>query len=83
MLDTMPGIAACVVTGLPDERLGERVAAAVVLDDPALTVEAITAHCRTQLAKYKVPERFVVVDDLPRNAMSKVDRKAVGALFGN
>lgn len=81
VLDALPGVAASVVIGLPDERLGERVAAAVVLDEGAsISVEEMTERCRQQLAKYKVPERIVVLPTVPRNAMGKIDRTAVRGL---
>ncbi len=61
--------------GVPDERLGERVVALVEpLTGRALDPEQIREHCAAQLAKYKVPERVVLVDALPRNAMGKVSR---------
>ncbi len=68
-----PEVAEAAVVGLPDERLGERVVAAVVpmvgcSPDPA----GLSAHCAVDLARYKVPDRFLVVDELPRNAMGKV-----------
>lgn len=82
VINALPGVAASVVIGFPDERLGERVAAAVALDDDSeLSVEEIAERCRKELAKYKVPERFIVVDALPRNAMGKVDRPAVRDLL--
>jgi long-chain acyl-CoA synthetase len=74
-----PGVAACAVVGVPDERLGERVVALV--EGEAIDEEALRAHCLTHLAKYKVPERFVVAT-LPRNAMGKVVRKDLSALLG-
>ena len=81
VLDTLPGVAASVVIGLPDERLGERVAAAVVLDDGAdISVGDIAERCRQELAKYKVPERIVVLPSVPRNAMGKIDRTVVRGL---
>lgn len=75
-----PGIAACAVLGVPDERLGERVVAAVELA-PGVTLDedALRAHCVANLAKYKVPERFTVVDQFPRNAMGKIVRKDLAA----
>ena len=81
VLGAIDGVAGSAVTGVADERLGERVIAVVELDAGA-TVEAslIIEHCRTQLAKYKVPERVVLVDSLPRNAMGKVDRTQVAGL---
>jgi acyl-CoA synthetase (AMP-forming)/AMP-acid ligase II len=70
-----PGVAACAVIGVPDERLGERVAAAVE-PRPGEDVDETTvlAYCRQALAAYKVPERLVVVERLPRNQMGKVPR---------
>lgn len=67
-----------VVVGVPDERWGEVVAAAVVAapgsdPDPA-ELEAL-ARCR--LAGAKVPRRWLFLGDLPRNANGKVDRDAV------
>jgi long-chain acyl-CoA synthetase len=85
VLDAMPGVAASVVIGLPDERLGERVAAGVVLDEGVeMSVDDISERCRQELAKYKVPERIVVLPTVPRNAMGKIDRTAVrGLVQGN
>lgn len=82
VLNAFPGVAGSAVTGQPDERLGERVVAAVEPDaDAMIDVDQLLAHCATQLARYKVPERVVVLDALPRNAMGKVDRPAVTILF--
>jgi long-chain acyl-CoA synthetase len=73
-----PRVGACAVVGLPDERLGERVAAAVVLaGDEPITAEELREHCARSLARYKVPDRFLFVDDLPRNAMGKVVKRLV------
>jgi long-chain acyl-CoA synthetase len=70
-----PGVGACAVIGVPDERLGERVGAAVE-PRPGEDVDesAVLAYCRQALAAYKVPERLVVVERLPRNQMGKVPR---------
>jgi long-chain acyl-CoA synthetase len=70
-----PGVAAGAVFGVPDERLGERVVAVIETEAGApLDEEAVRTHCLANLAKYKVPERFVVVAQLPRNAMGKIVR---------
>lgn len=75
VLHENPRIAACAVVGRPDERLGERVIAYV---QPApgeqLDPELLRAHCAERLARYKVPEEFVFVDDFPRTAMGKIRR---------
>jgi long-chain acyl-CoA synthetase len=75
-----PGVTACAVVGVPDERLGERVAA-VVETSGAFDEDAVRAHCLAALARYKVPERFAVVDSLPRNAMGKIVRADLPALL--
>ena len=74
-----PGVVASAVFGVPDDRLGERVMAVVeaeTLDEPA-----VRAHCEANLARYKVPERLVRVDQLPRNAMGKIIRTELPALL--
>lgn len=78
-----PGVAACAVVGVPDERLGERVGAAVEAR-PGETVEipSVLEFCRDRLAVYKVPERMVVVERLPRNQMGKVPGAEVVRLLG-
>jgi long-chain acyl-CoA synthetase len=78
----IPGIASCAVFGLPDARLGQRVVAAVeLLPGAALDADAILAQLRPQLARYKVPERIAIVSALPRNAMRKVIKRGLAALF--
>ncbi len=82
VLHELPEIEACAVVGLPDERLGERVAIAVQLCAGAAVTEAeLRAHCEANLAKYKIPERWLFVDDFPRNSMGKIQRRDLPALF--
>ena len=70
------------MVGLPDERLGERVAVAVQLRaDASVGENELRSHCLTNLAKYKVPERWLFVDDFPRNSMGKIQRRELPALF--
>ncbi|MGQ9866489.1 MAG: acyl-CoA synthetase [Pseudanabaenaceae cyanobacterium] len=80
VLRTHPAIADCAVVGLPDEVWGERVAVAVVLQEP-LTLAALREWGKTQLAPYKVPSRWVVLPELPRNALGKVTKPAIAARF--
>jgi acyl-CoA synthetase (AMP-forming)/AMP-acid ligase II len=68
-----PGVVASAVFGIPDERLGERVAAVLEVG-PDYDEAVVRSHCLDNLAKYKVPERFTVVEQLPRNAMGKIVR---------
>ena len=61
------------VVGRPDERWGEVPVAFVALrPDTAATEDELIEHCRTQLARFKVPKNVVFVDALPRNPSGKV-----------
>ncbi|MBV1686185.1 AMP-binding protein [Novosphingobium sp. G106] len=66
----------CIAYGQPDERLGERLAATLVVPSGSVVSEDdIKAHCRKHLAIYKVPRSVVLTSDpLPRTASGKVDR---------
>jgi acyl-CoA synthetase (AMP-forming)/AMP-acid ligase II len=75
VINDFPGIAGSCVVGVPDDRLGARVAAVVELeghqDEASLDADGLRKYCVANLARYKVPERFFV-RPLPRNAMGKV-----------
>jgi malonyl-CoA/methylmalonyl-CoA synthetase len=82
VLGEHPGIAECAVVGVPDEEYGERVAAAVVLRAGAtLELNQLRTWARERLASYKLPTRLREVTVLPRNAMGKVVKPEVAALF--
>jgi acyl-coenzyme A synthetase/AMP-(fatty) acid ligase len=75
-------VAECAVVGLPDPEWGEHVAAAVVLNDgDVLDLASLCAWARELLAAHKLPSRLRVLDALPRNAVGKVMKTAVAALF--
>lgn len=76
-----PAIADLAVVGLPDETWGERVVAAVVpqADRTACDTRALRHWAKQRLAAYKVPRQFVVVDELPRNALGKVVKPQLAA----
>lgn len=69
-------VAEAAVIGRPDPRLGERVVAVIQLSPGATAGEALQgeleAHCRANLARYKTPEEWIFVSEMPRNAMNKV-----------
>ncbi len=73
VLHDHPAVAEAAVVGVPDERWGEACAAFVALR-PGATVdaEALIAHCRARLARFKVPREVHLVDALPRSPLNKV-----------
>jgi acyl-CoA synthetase (AMP-forming)/AMP-acid ligase II len=77
-----PAVVASAVLGRPDTRLGQRVVAAVQLARGASArPDELAAFARERLARYKVPEEIALVAALPRNAMGKVVKRELEALF--
>ena len=78
-LRTMPGIADVAVVGVPGGDLGETVVAAVVLEPGAhrVDLETVRAWGEKHVARYALPRRLVLVDELPRSQVGKVLRRVV------
>jgi long-chain acyl-CoA synthetase len=74
-----PGVADVAVIGVPHPDLGEQLLALVVPADPAdpPTGADLEAFCRDRLASYKIPRRYELISELPRNEMQKVDKKGL------
>ena len=70
-----PGVKEVGATGVPDEKSGEAVKVYVVKKDPALTAEALIAHCRSNLTGYKVPKQVEFRDTLPKSPIGKILRR--------
>jgi fatty-acyl-CoA synthase len=84
VLLTHPAVASCFVTGLKDEKLDEMVAAVVILEEGAeVTADALQAHCRAQIAPYKLPRRwcFTTPKALPLTSTGKLQRNRLWELF--
>jgi malonyl-CoA/methylmalonyl-CoA synthetase len=74
-IDALPGIVESAVVGVPHEDFGEAIVAIVVrAQGAALDETAILAALEPRLAKFKLPKRVILVADLPRNAMGKVQK---------
>jgi long-chain acyl-CoA synthetase len=73
---THPGVLEVAVIGAPDEKSGEVVKAVVVRKDPALTAQALIAHCQKQLTGYKVPKIIQFrTEPLPKSNIGKILRR--------
>jgi fatty-acyl-CoA synthase/long-chain acyl-CoA synthetase len=77
VIQSFPGIVQVMVIGVPDPNWGEAVTAFVVLDGENLDREGLLAHCRSNLARYKVPKDIVVIPEIPLTAYAKPDKKAL------
>ncbi|HEY5294294.1 MAG TPA: AMP-binding protein [Gaiellaceae bacterium] len=73
VLHEHPAVADAAVVGAPDERWGEVCVAFLVLD-ALVSDDELREHCLDHLARFKVPKRFHVVDELPRNSMGKLQK---------
>jgi len=81
-----PGVAQVAVVGVPDHRMGEVGLAVVVAapgTDAVAVVDGLGIFAKGQLANFKVPRRFEVVDALPTNASGKVLKRELRARFGS
>ncbi|MCL2584613.1 MAG: acyl--CoA ligase [Streptosporangiales bacterium] len=82
VLTAHPAVRRAAVFGVPDDRLGERVAALIV-PGTGVTEEALAEFCARRLARYKIPDRWGAAAELPVNAMNKVIRPALPDLLGS
>ncbi|GAA4634546.1 acyl-CoA synthetase [Actinoallomurus vinaceus] len=73
VLKRHPAVFDALVTGIPDERFGSRVAAVVQPYDQAPTTDELDAHCRGVLSGYKVPRTYAFVDEMRRSPAGKAD----------
>jgi malonyl-CoA/methylmalonyl-CoA synthetase len=78
-----PAVKDCAVVGVADPEWGERVCTAVVPASPTSTdsADSLKEWLAARIAPYKLPRRWMFVDELPRNAMGKVTKPAVKELF--
>jgi acyl-CoA synthetase (AMP-forming)/AMP-acid ligase II len=82
VINRMPGVVESAVVGIPDELWGEAVTAFVTREPGAAIDEAaVIARCRAELARFKAPQSVWFPAELPRNAMGKLDKRAIRAPY--
>ncbi|WP_019201039.1 AMP-binding protein [Tsukamurella sp. 1534] len=74
VLSEHPAVAAAVVVGVPDARVGEEIAAFVLGTGAPITEDELRRHASTNLAAYKTPRRYFFTSEFPRTATGKIAR---------
>ncbi|MET4278160.1 MULTISPECIES: malonyl-CoA synthase [unclassified Bradyrhizobium] len=81
-IDAMPGVIESAVIGVPHADFGEGVTAVLVCNKGAdVTEAAVLKALDGRLAKFKMPKRVFVVDELPRNTMGKVQKNVLRDIY--
>ena len=81
-IDRLDGVIESAVIGLPHEDFGEGVVAVIVAETgTCIDEQSVTTSLSGQLAKYKMPKRVFFVDELPRNAMGKVQKNSLRDVY--
>ena len=81
VLRTHSAIKECGVVGIPDEEWGEIIAASLVINQETIDFKNIKNWLKEQLPAYKIPKRFIIQEDLPRNVMGKVTKMELKKIF--
>lgn len=78
-----PKVQECAVIGIPDETYGEALLAAVVAaPGETPSEEELIAHCRGKIGGYKIPRRYVFLEELPKSAMDKILKTELRRIYG-
>ena len=83
LLYTRPEVLECAVVGLPDQEYGERVTAFIVLREGHLPDPvSLKAFLKADLANFKVPKEFIIVEELPKSSTGKLLKREIRNLYG-
>lgn len=78
----IPGVRNCAVAGVPDQLLGQAIAAFIVPEaGTTLDLQAIKRACLNDLPRFKLPEHILIVPNLPHNQNDKLQRSALVEMF--
>ena len=82
VINEVDGVVESAVFGVPDADFGEAVVAAVVIRTGGVDAATIADEVARQLARFKHPRRYEIMDALPRNTMGKVQKNLLRDQFG-
>lgn len=74
-------ISDCAVVGIPDEEWGELIVSAIVAKSGFTQTEQLKDFLKERMAPYKIPRKYLIVNELPKNAMGKVVKNEVKKMF--
>jgi len=83
VLRTHPKIKDCGVVGIPDDEWGELIGASLILASNDLDIEQLKEWLKEKLPGYKTPKKYIIQNELPRNAMGKVTKNDLKNIFIN
>ncbi len=75
VIATLAGVLEVAAVGVPDDKSGEAIKVVIVKKDPALTADAVKAHCRANLTGYKQPKIVEFRESLPKTNVGKILRR--------
>lgn len=82
VMSTHPSVLEVAAVGVPDERMGERLVAYVVKrPDASVTEQELIEYSQEHLAKYKTPQEVVFIEQLPRNGVGKILKRALVTIY--
>jgi len=82
VLCALPQVSQAAVIGIPDNRWGETGCAFVTLKaGDTIDEAAILAHCNGRLARYKLPRRVIILDEMPLNATGKIQKLVLSEIY--
>nr|WP_295971303.1 long-chain fatty acid--CoA ligase [uncultured Bacillus sp.] len=80
-ISALPQVSEVAITGIPDEKWGEKVTAFIVLHkNMSLTLAEIKQHCLGKLGDYKIPKEMHILEALPKTHVGKIDKKELKRL---
>ena len=84
VVEMMPAVAQCAVVGVPDEILGDAIAAFIITrEGEEVTDKEVLRHCHKHLPRFKMPGHVRLVDTLPRTPSGKLRRKELKDWFAD
>ena len=81
VLRTNPNIKECAVIGLPDSEWGEIVAASLIIYEKKINFNDLKLWLKEFLPSYKIPRKYIIQKELPRNTLGKVTKNALKNAF--